>query len=376
MRRALCLAFGACAASSGSAPDGSPPAPGATADAAAADASAPPALWVTAYYHACRTLPPEGLALDLLTEVVHFSVTPGSDGSVRPSSCLTDAQSSDLVARVHAAGKRVLLCVGGGKSRSAFLPAIAAPVRSKLVGNLVEWAAARGYDGVDVDMEPIEASDAADYTAFVKELRVALDARIHGAMLTAAVNWQPDLFAALQGSIDRIDYMTYDYSGAWSGWETWYNAPLSAGGKHFMSPLHLQEPLPAIDASVGQWTTAGVAPAKLGIGLPLFGVVWSGATGPNQGITGVTTSQVTYASLLDTLYDPAVAHWDGTSSVPWLGITASPPRFVSYDDERSAAAKVTWAKQAGLGGVIVWELSGDWHGGRHPVLAAAAAAAR
>ncbi|MHC6801503.1 glycosyl hydrolase family 18 protein, partial [Vibrio antiquarius] len=33
--------------------------------------------------------------------------------------------------------------------------------------------------------------------------------------------------------------------------------------------------------------------------------------------------------------------------------------FISYEDQRSIKAKANWAKQANLGGIFTWELSGD-----------------
>jgi chitinase len=358
--------------------DGSGVKPAGGTPTAPRDAGPLPSFWLAGYYNPCnKSLPVSSLALESVTELVHFSILPNADGTMGTTStatCITAADSADVVNAAHAMNKRVLITVGGRESSRYFEPVIASGVRDTFISNLVAWVTSRGYDGVDIDMEPILATDVANYTAFVQGLRTALDAQKPGALITADVNWQPAMFAQLQGMIDRINYMTYNFSGAWKGWETWYNSPLSAGGKHFQDPQDLTKPLPAIDTSVPEWTTAGIQPAKLGIGVPFFGFIWTGATGPNQAITGVTTKKITYASLLDTLYTTQAYNWDATSGVPWLGITSPQSMFVSYDDEQSTAAKIAWAKQQGLGGVMLWDITQDWHNGAHPLVTAAAAA--
>jgi len=47
---------------------------------------------------------------------------------------------------------------------------------------------------------------------------------------------------------------------------------------------------------------------------------------------------------------------DPKSMAPWLfdGTT-----FWTYDDELSIGAKVRYAKESGLRGIMIWELSGD-----------------
>jgi chitinase len=52
---------------------------------------------------------------------------------------------------------------------------------------------------------------------------------------------------------------------------------------------------------------------------------------------------------------------DPKSLAPWLydGTT-----FWTYDDEISIGAKLKYAKQESLGGVMIWELSGDTAEGR------------
>ncbi|MDW3636895.1 glycosyl hydrolase family 18 protein, partial [Vibrio sp. Vb0667] len=53
--------------------------------------------------------------------------------------------------------------------------------------------------------------------------------------------------------------------------------------------------------------------------------------------------------------------YDEQSQAPYLW---NPEKkvFISYEDQRSIKAKANWAKQANLGGIFTWELSGDPQG--------------
>ena len=59
-------------------------------------------------------------------------------------------------------------------------------------------------------------------------------------------------------------------------------------------------------------------------------------------------------------------HWDLSAQSAWLSITNANPTndaFVSYDDQRSCQAKVSYSRSHGLGGVMIWELGQDHQAG-------------
>ena len=51
-------------------------------------------------------------------------------------------------------------------------------------------------------------------------------------------------------------------------------------------------------------------------------------------------------------------HWDKNAQVPWLYNPTSRV-WITYDDARSIAAKAKFARRNKLGGIMIWELSGD-----------------
>jgi chitinase len=288
------------------------------------------------------------------------------------------------VARAHSAGKPALICVGGAGSYAGFQGAASAAQRATFVSNLVGFVAAYGYDGLDVDWEPIEDGDTNAYAALVQALRTALDALLPRPLLTAATASQPALFAALQSHFDQINLMTYELAGPWPGWVTWFNAPLYDGSYAFPST---GEPVPSTEGMASNFAAKGVAPGKLGIGIAFYGYVWAGGAGtptggaalPRQEWTSApTVTAISYADIMAVYWQTNRYHWDAAAQAAYLSIDqpgATNDKFISYDDEYTCGVKVSYARNRDLGGVMIWELGQGYRadqpaGQRDPLLQA------
>jgi chitinase len=357
-----------------------------TSGTGAGGATNPPprAVWITAYYAGWMQahLPVAEIDFSAISHVAHFAWTPVADGTIdRTSNGWSESQANAVVAAAHAAGKKALLTIGGAWSQDGFRAHIKPVSRAKFVATLAAAVIQYGYDGIDVDMEPVDDADAPTFGAFAKELRAALDATGEGRLLTAAVDWNKSAFVPAQSQFDQLNLMTYDMSGAWDGWETWHNSPLHNGGHKFQST---GEAMPSLETVVTRALADGAEPARLGIGGVFYGYVWKGANGPNQSIAGVTvTANKPYFEIMDTLYSPDAYRWHDGVEAPYLSkgeVGSASARFVSYDDETSLRKKIAWARDQGLGGMIVWELGGGHRPGlpkgkRDPLLDAVKAAA-
>jgi chitinase len=336
-------------------------------------------LWCTGYYPGWEqgTLPASSIDFAAVTHIIHFSLVPNSDGTLDSSAnSLTSANSSDIVSHAHAAGKKVIVCVGGAGSQSGFQGATTNANRAVFITNLVNLMTARGYDGIDIDWEPLDPSDANQFTNFVNGLRTALNAINPRPLLTAAIAsppTPPTLIASVQSQFDQINLMTYDLSGPYPGWVTWFNAPIYDGGYTFPSTGGL---VPSADGMVNSVMSAGVPAGKLGIGIAFYGWIWSGGTGtstggaalPRQGwTTAPTTTQQSYNTILSTYYQSTLYHWDTNAQAAYLSIDnsgSSNDKFISYDDTRTCQSKVSYARNRHLGGVMIWELAQDHHAGQ------------
>jgi len=344
-------------------------------------------VWSTAYYAGWMqsSMPASNVDFMAVSHVIHFALVPNSDGSLNSTANgITTANSADVISRAHGAGRKVLICVGGADSQTGFQGATSAAHRGTFITNLVNFMTGRGYDGVDVDWEPFPSSDIASYTNLVNGLRTALNGLPQPKLLTAAVAAYPvyddpaptavySMFATLQGQFDQINVMTYDLSGAYAGWVTWFNAPIYNGGYVFPSTSRL---VPSTDEAVTNFLTNGVAAGKLGIGIAFYGCVWSGGAGTSTGgaalprqtwTTAPTTTTPTYDTIMSTYYQTNRYHWDTDAQAAYLSIDNSGSandKFISYDDEHACQAKISYARNRGLGGVMIWELGSGYRAGQ------------
>ncbi|HEY3332670.1 MAG TPA: glycoside hydrolase family 18 protein [Capsulimonadaceae bacterium] len=340
-------------------------------------------FWVTVYY-ACwsqnnGTLLPSEIDFSAITHLIHFAVEPLADGSIDTNTkadYVTPEQSAAVITAAHAAKRKVLLCVGGYKGGDGFHAAVADPAaRAALEANLVKLVVDRGYDGLDVDYEPLNTVDIPSFELFVHEIRAQLTAANPGLMMTAAAGQQPAEYAKLEGLFDQINLMTYDLSGRWIGPRTWFNSCLSDNGDVKLRP---GVPYPSVTARLQRFLDGGVPASKLSIGTAFYGFIWKGASGPAletaPGAAAPTT--MAYSKIMDQYFSTTRYQWSNQAVAPYLSIDAEDPAqrmFISYDDERLIAEKVRFAQERGLGGIMVWELGQGYRrnkpaGERNPLL--------
>ena len=355
-------------------------------------------MWVNAYYAGWMQgqnndgyLTTQNIDFSALTQIIHFAIGPNPDGTLdATSNSITPTNSSTLVSAAHAAGVKVLICVGGWNTESNFMSATSPANLSTFVNNLVSFMQSRGYDGIDIDWETLSSSDATQYTNFITTLRAALNQISPRPLLTAATAWSPQIFASLLNDFDEINLMTYDLSGAWQGWVSWHNAPVYDGGVTFPSTGGA---VPSINGMVSNFVSNGVPASKLGIGMDFYGYVWSGGAGtptggvtaPDQSWTSAPTvqSNVPYYQIMNQYYSAANDKWDSGAQAAYISIydptNSANDKFISYDNATTAQYKVNYVKNNGLGGMIIWELGAGYRanmpaGQQQPLLEAIKAA--
>ncbi len=227
-----------------------------------------------------------------------------------------------------------------------------------------------GLDGIDLDWEypcsdaagiDTDPSDKQNFTRLLTVLRETLDETYPDThkMLTIAAGagqyyldgTEMDKVAAV---LDYVSLMTYDMRGAWS-----------PAGHH--TALYGS---PSADESVKLFRNAGVPAEKLMIGAAFYSRKWTNipagdAFGLGQRCDDPTDKESGlfgpgYAKLADEYIDKNgyTAHFDEACGAPYL-YNEEKRVFLSYDDERSVAAKVTYAKESDLYGVMYWEHSSD-----------------
>jgi chitinase len=343
-----------------------------------------PTPWVTAYYAGwmqgnqwSHHLTAQEIDYDAITHIIHFSLLPNADGSLNDQgNGLDNTNATALTRTAHAAGKKVLVCVGGWNTEGGFAAATDRATRGTFIRNLLALVRNRAYDGVDIDWEPVSEQYRDQYVDFIRDLRGAMTTVSPDLLLTVACMGEPAVFARVHALVDQLNIMTYDFSGAWPGWLAWHNSAVYSGATRFPGT---GAQLPSVHERVLSFLSAGIPAAKLGIGIDFYGYVWNGGTGtPAGGVTEPRQSwdaapwvkdNVPYFQIMDSLFKPQFYRWDAEAQAAYLSIDnpgSTSDRFVSYDDEASCRAKLQYVRQYGLGGVIIWELGGGWRPSAKP----------
>jgi chitinase len=198
-------------------------------------------------------------------------------------------------------------------------------------------------------------------------------------------------------NLDYVNMMTYDFSGSWNTNAPFHNAPLyqsttdnvmremSGTNKDFTAPpsaaIEDYERF-SIDQAIDQFIAAGCDKKKLIMGTGFYGRSWK----KSQGLLKPTGDAMSagcgtwiynnegYGSMEYTdikhRYDPTVStqakadgwqkYHDDVSKAAWLfNPDVEGGLYVSYDDPWSMGEKIKYMKEKGLGGAMIWELSGD-----------------
>jgi len=317
---------------------------------------------VVAYYMywTTDTYPCTKIDYSQITHIAHAFVWPLTNGTLNVHRNYLYPQ---LVQEAHSNGVKVIVSVGGGSKSVNFSTMANDPVaRSNFVYQLTSFSVSNHYDGVDIDWEaPANATDRANFTALVQELRAAFNAVNSNLTLSAAVRSTADSgqwldLDQVMGAFDWIGVMTYDYHGPWSA-HAGYDAPLYRSVADTHNGYW-------VDASVQYFLSRNVPREKLLLGIPLFACQFD-ATGLYAANTA--GSDLTYADVRQKLSNGWTRVWDSTSLVPYA-VNAAHTQLITYDDPVSVRYKCEYAVNHGLGGAILWALGQDLYEGQTPLL--------
>lgn len=351
---------------------------------------APTAHVIGAYYPggSAERYPVAQIPADTLT---HFFY---AFARIEDGRCTVDAGADahfNALAELKRAHPRLhtLISIGGWSAGGFSDAALTQASRKRLVESCVGlfFTAQRdSFDGIDIDWEfpvvggPPELAarkqDRHNMTLLAREFRRALDAlgkqRQRTFLLTAALPaarlesagpYDPARsfeLAPLARVLDFINLMTYDMGTVFSP-VTEFNAPLREDKDDPLQPALRR--WNNVEGAVEDYLRHGVPAHKLVLGVPFYGRGYKVKSDANHGLYQSYSEPFavgdwrTISSTL--LKDPQwQQHWHPIAQTPWL-FHLGKNLFVSYEDARSIGLRAQLAKDRGLRGVFMWELTGD-----------------
>jgi hypothetical protein len=300
----------------------------------------------------------------LVSTIAFFGITIMADGNIdtawRGYTAYLSGDALAVTNAAHARGVRVvptfqLFDSGSLPQMSAFLGSVDA--QTLFIGQALDLMAARSADGANIDFEPVPATIAPAFVAFVQRFGAAMRARFPDATLVVATSATApsELIDGLAPVVDQMLVMTYNYR--WTGsTATGAIAPLDNAPKTVK--LTLARYLDRVPAS------------KLIMGVPYYGYDWPVTSDqPNAVVQPDSTAyggvwSVTYASAMDWLaLHPETPRQEdtieGSAFFTYRDTDLGTFRQVYFEDELSAAAKYDYVIATGLAGIGIWTLDGD-----------------
>jgi Glycosyl hydrolases family 18 len=229
-------------------------------------------------------------------------------------------------------------------------PTIAPAPWTRTVEQLVGLTASLHLDGINVDVELLDAADRAAYGDFLASLGSALHQALPKAHLSAATQASTggalNAATAIGAGVDRVFLMGYDYH--WSGSQPGGSAPIDRSDLGYMS----------LRWSIDQYVSAGVPRDRILLGLPLYGMSWV-TLGPSRNfyVLEKGTSWIP-SQHVDLLSDPSFSpsrdpkEWTEYFMVPESGGW----RITYYDSPATLRGKLALALDSGLAGAGFWAL--------------------
>ncbi len=252
--------------------------------------------WVTgylpAYHHNGRDIAfMDDADYGMLSHIAHAAAMPRPDGTLDVDTNSFQPESRKLAVQLaHEHHRPILLVITG--QHEQFSAAISPSIQQTFIANILQLLDTDGYDGVDIDMEPVtldENQANPDFSAFITELHKALQTRTsaqlgRAPLLTTAIGSRDrHIMAALADKFDQINLMSYDMAQPYEGWVPWFDSALHNGGLVFPGFSHQ---VPSIENWVNDFLQAGVPRRKLGIGISFDVACWQGGeTTSGQGVT-------------------------------------------------------------------------------------------
>ena len=275
--------------------------------------------------------------LNGLSHVAYFDVGLEQDGSLSNTSRWTD-NASTLVSRAHAQGVQVHLTLTSFQDSVNNTVLSESSLRAVVVEQLTDLVVSYEADGINIDIEGLDASQRNNLNLFVAELSQHISDIV---VATPAVDWSDAYDYAYLSQYATLFVMGYDYH--WSGGDPGPVDPLygSATFGHY-----------ALDWTVSDYLSHGVPKERIILGLPLYGRRWSTVDNelPSQS-TGVSSSITFSEAHVAAAQEGSLYHEE--SRTPYV---LYPTEQIWFGTTDSLRERIRFSMDYGLQGIGLWAL--------------------
>lgn len=264
---------------------------------------------------------------------------------------------------------KVLLSIGGWTYSANFRGPASTPAgRDTFAKSAVALLKNLGFDGLDIDWEyPQNASEAADFVALLQACRSEMDAyaatlpsRPHFELTVACPagpqNYEKLNLPAMDRLLDFWNLMAYDYAGSWDAVAGHQANLYSCHSNKACTPF-------STDHAIRYYTSHGVAPNKIVVGMPLYGRAFENTDGLGKPYSG-TGDGTWERGVYDYKKLPLPGSQEHHDHEAGASFCYEPGKktLVSYDTVDMARKKADYVRHQGLGGAMWWESSADKDG--------------
>ncbi len=219
--------------------------------------------------------------------------------------------------------------------------------KNHLIQQILSALRTKGYAGIDIDFEFIQASDRDAFTAFVRDMTSALHPygfTVSVALAPKTSADQPGLlyegkdYAALGEAADYVLLMTYEWGYKY-------------GPNMAVAPLNMVR-------RVVDYAITEIPPEKIRLGIPNYGYDWPLPFERGKTVA-VTIGNVEAVQIA--IQNSAVIYYDEIAQSPYFQYTRDGILHeVWFEDVRSIQAKFGLIKEYGLGGAGYWQIMRWW----------------
>lgn len=259
-----------------------------------------------------------------------------------PSGTIKEFDEPETTAYLKQQGVLVLPIIQNESRWDEFKTTVGTPEqRAAIIERIVNLVESKGYDGIHIDFEAINATDQHLLTQFMQELSAAFKPRglLVSQAVIARISDTPSVwggaydYGALADLNDYMVVMAYDFTPA--GSET----------PGAVAPIDWV-------ASTLRYATSKIPAGRLFLGVPFYGYDWNTDDGP-------PASSVSHAMAMELAARPeAVGGYSLDSEAPWLRYTddAGKKHEVWYENSYSLEAKLELARDYELAGFAAWRI--------------------